>query len=228
MYSDISHERQQSLLRQRNLFALTSAGLGLALVVAGSLAATRDREVVLVPTVPKALTVSSAGVDADYLELVTRDAALVLLNRSPEGLDYWMNEILKLADPASYGRLKAELVRIVEEQRGSDVTQAFVIRSMTVDPKGLTSDVTGTLKTFVGAQVIASDERRFRFSWTYRGLRLALAGFAQLSSSSASAFASVACTCQNRFGARCHSSLLELFGVMRTKGTTSSSTDIPP
>ena len=105
MFSDISHERQQSLLRQRNLFALTSAGLGLALVVAGSL---------------------------------------------------------------------------VEEQRGSDVTQAFVIRSMTVDPKGLTSDVTGTLKTFVGAQVIASDERRFRFSWTYRGLRLALAGFAQL------------------------------------------------
>jgi conjugal transfer pilus assembly protein TraE len=136
MFADISHERQQSLLRQRNLFALTSAGLGIALVVAGSLAATRDREVVLVPTLPKQLTVSSAGVEADYLELVTRDAALVLLNRSPEGLDYWMDEILKLADPASYGRLKAELVRIVEEQRGSDVTQAFVIRSMTVDPQG--------------------------------------------------------------------------------------------
>ena len=102
MFSDISHERQQSLLRQRNLFALTSAGLGLALVIAGSIAATRDREVVLVPTVPKTLTVSSAGVEADYLELVTRDAALVLLNRSPEGLDYWMNEILKLTDPASY------------------------------------------------------------------------------------------------------------------------------
>ena len=65
MFSDISHERQQSLLRQRNLFALTSAGLGLALVIAGSLAATRDREVVLVPTVPKTLTVSSAGVEAD-------------------------------------------------------------------------------------------------------------------------------------------------------------------
>ena len=180
MFADISHERQQSLLRQRNLFALTSAGLGIALVVAVSLAATRDREVVLLPTLPKQLTVSSAGVEADYLELVTRDAALVLLNRSPEGLDYWMDEILKLADPASYGRLKADLVRIVDEQRGSDVTQAFVIRSMTVDPKGLTSDVTGTLKTIVGAQVIASDERRFRFNWTYRGLRLTLSGFSQL------------------------------------------------
>ncbi len=55
-----------------------------------------------------------------------------------------------------------------------------VIRTMTVDPKALTSEVTGTLKTFVGAQVIASEERRFRFSWTYRGLRLALSGFVQL------------------------------------------------
>ena len=137
MFADISHERQQSLLRQRNLFALTSAGLGIALVVAVSLATTRDREVVLLPTLPKQLTVSSAGVEADYLELVTRDAALVLLNRSPEGLDYWMDEILKLADPASYGRLKADLVRIVEEQRGSDVTQAFVIRSVTVDTRNL-------------------------------------------------------------------------------------------
>ena len=180
MFSDISHERQQSLLRQRNLFALTSAGLGVALVVAGSLAATRDREVVLVPTVPKQLTVSSAGVEADYLELVTRDAALVLLNRSPEGLDYWMGEILKLADPAAHGQLKAELVKIVEEQRGSDISQAFVIRRMDVDPGGLTSTVTGTLKTFVGAQVIASNDRSFRLSWSRRGLSLALTGFEQL------------------------------------------------
>lgn len=180
MFSDISHARQQSLLRQRNLFAFASAGLAVALVVAAGFASTRDREVVLLPTISKRMTVSSAGVQADYLEFVTRDAALMLLNRSPEGLDYWMDEILKLADPARYGTLKSELVRIVEEQRGSDVTQAFVIRSMSVDPQALTSEVKGTLKTFVGAQVIASDERRFRFTWTYRGLRLALAGFEQL------------------------------------------------
>lgn len=180
MYAQISHERSQALLRQRNLFALASAGLGAALVVAAGLAATRDREVVLVPTLRAPLTVSSDGASAQYLEFVTRDAALMLLNRSPEGLDYWMEQILELADPASHGKLKAELVRIVEEQRGSDVTQAFVIRRLKVDPGGLSSEVEGTLKTFVGAQVIASDTRRFRFTWTYQGLRLALAGFVQL------------------------------------------------
>ena len=180
MLVQISHERSQALLRQRNLFALSSAGLAIALVVTGGLAATRNREVVLVPTTRAALTISSAGVSAQYMEFVTRDAALMLLNRSPEGLDYWMEQILELADPAEGGKLKADLVRIVEEQRGSDVTQAFVIKEMKVDPSSLTSEVKGTLKTFVGATVIASDERRFRFSWTYQGLRLALAGFAQL------------------------------------------------
>ena len=177
----ISHERSQALLRQRNLLALASTGLAIALVVASGLAATREREVVLLPTARTPLTISSAGVSAEYLEFVTRDAALMLLNRSPEGLEYWMNQVLEIADPASRGALKAELVRIVAEQRGSDVTQAFVIRSMTVDAAALTSEVKGTLKTFVGAQVIASDERTFRFTWSYRGLRLALAGFAQAS-----------------------------------------------
>ena len=32
----------------------------------------------------------------------------------------------------------------------------------------------------IGAQVIASNERRFAFRWRRRGLSLALAGFAQL------------------------------------------------
>ena len=122
MLAQFSHERSQALLRQRNMFALTSAGLALAVVITGGLAATRDREVVLLPTMRAPLTISSAGASADYLEFVTRDAALMLLNRSPEGLDYWMAAILDLADPASHGRLKADLVRIVEEQRGSDVT----------------------------------------------------------------------------------------------------------
>ena len=55
--------------------------------------------------------ISSSGVEADYLELVTRDVALMLLNRSPAGLDYWMEQILKLADPSAhlhlYGKREA-------------------------------------------------------------------------------------------------------------------------
>ena len=180
MLSQFAHDRAQALLRQRNLLAAAASLLVIATVVASSMAASRNREIVLTPTIGRPLTLSSAGVSTEYLELVTRDTALMLLNRSPEGLDYWMQAILDLAHPAAFGRLKAQLVEIVTEQRGSDVSQSFTITAMTVDPVRLTSDVSGSLKTFVGAQVIASEPRKFRFSWTYSGLRLALTGFAQL------------------------------------------------
>ena len=180
MKHEFAYEEAQRHLRQRNRFAALAAVLGLTSLLAVGAAATREESVILVPVTSERLTLVSGATDAHYLEVVTRDTALMLLNRSPQGLDYWMGEILKLADPAAHGQLKAELVKIVEEQRGSDISQAFVIRRMDVDPGGLSSTVTGTLKTFVGAQVIASNDRSFRLSWSRRGLSLALTGFEQL------------------------------------------------
>ncbi len=180
MRDEFAYEEAQRHLRQRNRFAALSAVLGLTSLLAVGAAATREESLVLVPITSERLALTSGGVEAHYLELITRDTALMLLNRSPESLDYWMEQILKVADPAAHGRLKAQLVAIVEEQRGSDVAQAFVISKMMVDPKSLTSTATGTLKTFVGAQVIASQQRSFEFTWRRRGLSLALAGFRQL------------------------------------------------
>lgn len=181
MDAQIAHRQSQRLLRQRNWLTGIAALLAITTILGVAGAASRDREILLVPITKQPLTISSAGASAEYMELVTRDTALMLLNRSPEGLDYWMEQILALADPGAHGELKASLIKIVDEQRGSDVAQAFIIRSLTVDPKALTSKVSGTLKTFVGAQVIASEERSFAFHWKYQGLRLSLTGFSQIS-----------------------------------------------
>lgn len=182
MEAKFAHQAAQRILRQRNWLALTAAGLALTSLALTTAIWAEPREIVLVPITGQSLTVSSAGVSREYMELVTRDTALMLLNRSPEGLDYWMEQILKLADPKAHGRLKSELVKIVSEQRGSDISQAFVIRTLAINPKDLRSKVSGTLKTFVGSQVIASEERTFIFRWTYSGLQLALTGFSQLAS----------------------------------------------
>ena len=177
MLSDIAHQRTQALLRQRKLLLVAGGASFLTNLALVSAISTRDREVILQPISTRPLAISSTGVSAEYLELVTRDVALMLLNRSPAALDYWMEQILKLADPSAYGRLRAELVKIVTEQRGSDLSQAFVITGLSVDPAQLTSVVDGDLKTFVGGQVIASEHKRFRFGWRYVGLRLSLLSF---------------------------------------------------
>jgi conjugal transfer pilus assembly protein TraE len=133
----ISHAQAQRLLKQRNLLAIGCAAVLFAVSVLLTLAAaSRDREVVLQPVLAKPLTLSSSHIDKDYLELVTRDAALLTLNRSPSNLQYWMDSILAITDPRTHGRMKAELMKVFNEQNGSNVSQYFTIEKLSVDPEG--------------------------------------------------------------------------------------------
>jgi len=176
----ISHAQAQRLLKQRNLLAIAATGLFAVSVMLTLTAASRDREVVLQPVLARPLTLSSSHVDKDYLELVTRDAALLTLNRSPSNLQYWMDSVLEITDPATHGRMKAELMKVFAEQNGSNVSQYFTIQKLTVDPEALTSEVNGTLHTVVGSKEVTAEARTFRFVWSYSGVSLKLAGFGRV------------------------------------------------
>lgn len=177
MLANISHSQAQSLLKQRNALLLSTLALLVVTLWLTYAATSKDRDVLLVPSLSRPLAISSANVSPEYLELITRDVATMALNRSPASLDYWMEQVLKVVHPSAYGRVKAELVKLVSEQRGSDISQAFTISDMKIYPKTLTSDVSGKLTTFVGSQVISSEPKTFRFVWSYSGLSLSLVRF---------------------------------------------------
>lgn len=176
------HAHNQRILKQRNLLAGAAALLAGLTILLFVLALARDREIVLQPVLRSPLTVSSAGVSREYLEMITRDAALLTLDRSPHNLDYWMQSVLDITAPRAQGRLKADLLKIVEEQRGSSIAQFFTIQSMQIDPTHLWSQVTGELHTIAGSKLVSSERRTFRFSWEYSGVSLALIGFGMVSS----------------------------------------------
>lgn len=172
-----SHLQSQRVLRQRNLLL----GVSLALVVLsgtlGIAAASRDREIVLQPVLRSSLTLSSQGVSRDYLEAITRDAAVLTLNRTPQSLDYWMKSVLEIVDARAYGAVKGDLLKIVEDQRGSSIAQWFTVESMKVDPATLTSEVSGVLHTIVGRQEVSATPKTFHYGWSYNGVSLKLVQF---------------------------------------------------
>ena len=129
------------------------------------------------PVLASPLSVSSAGVSREYLELVTRDTAVLTLDRNPSNLEYWMKSVLDISAPNAQGKIRGDLMKIVNEQRGSSIAQFFTIQSMEIDPKNLWSTVTGDLHTIVGNKVVSNERRTFRFDWQYSGLSLRLAGF---------------------------------------------------
>ena len=172
-----THAQRQRILKQRNLLVMVAIGLGALAAILAMVTATRDREIVLQPVLGSSLTVSSAGVSRDYLELVTRDTAVLTLDRSPANLDYWMKSVLEITAPGAQGKIRADLMKIVNEQRGSSIAQFFTIQTMEIDPKHLWSTVSGDLHTIVGNKVVSSERRTFRFDWQYSGLSLKLVGF---------------------------------------------------
>ena len=171
------HAQNQRILKQRNLLVVAAAALACLTAVLFFVTLTRDREIVLQPVLRSPLTVSSAGVSREYLELITRDTAVLTLDRSPQNLEYWMKSVLDITAPGAQGKLKAALMKIVNEQRGSSIAQFFTIQTMEIDPKNLWSTVTGDLHTIVGNKVVSNERRTFRFDWEYSGVSLKLVGF---------------------------------------------------
>jgi conjugal transfer pilus assembly protein TraE len=181
MDAAFAHQQSQRALRQRNFLAVGCLGLGIACLALVTMAVRREREVILQPVVPRAMSISSSGVSRDYLEAVTRDTAQLALNRSPETLQYWMDSILEISAPEARGGLKSKLIGIIEEQQGSQVTQFVTIDWIRVDPASLTSEVGGVLHTIVASRDVRREHRVFRFAWKYEGLSLKLRGFGVLS-----------------------------------------------
>ena len=175
-----SQAQAQRVLKQRNMLVLAATGLGIVALLALIAAASRDRQIVLQPVLARPLEISSAGVSRDYLELITRDASVLMLNRTPQSVDYWMEAVLRIVHPSAYGRMKGELIKIANDQRGSSVAQFFTMEGMQVNPDRLTSQVTGVLHTMVGREEVASLKRTFRFEWTYTGVELRLIGFSAI------------------------------------------------
>ena len=172
-----SHASNQRVLRQRNFLVVVAGALAAITALLLAFGISRDREIVLQPVLRSPVTVSSAGVSREYLEMITRDVVVLTLDRSPQNLEYWMNAVLEITSPRVQGKIKADLLKIVNEQRGSSISQFFTIESMDIDPKNLRAEVTGELHTIVGNKVISRERRTFRYDWEYEGLSLRLVGF---------------------------------------------------
>lgn len=173
----LAHESAQRTLKQRNILAVVCGVLALLLVIVFGVANTKDREVVLQPILSAEMVVSSSSLTKDYLDAVTRDTAHLALNRSPESLDYWMDQLVAMASPQRRGELKRELIGIVEDQRGSQVSQYITIDWIRSDPEGLRSEVGGVLHTVVGSREVRREHKIFGFEWEYSGLSLQLKSF---------------------------------------------------
>ncbi|MEM8985158.1 MAG: type IV conjugative transfer system protein TraE [Pseudomonadota bacterium] len=180
MDAHYSHQQFQAVLRQRNVLVIAAGALMLLNAWVLILLGQKEERVVLVPTLERHAVVSTEFVDPTYLEQTTRDVAYLFLNRSPNNLDYFAEQLLRIVDPSSHADIKRQLTDMQKDARESQVATTFFPTNIYVDPNDLYSEVAGEMHSYVGRTRVTADLKHYGIRWSYAGLRLSLVDFWEL------------------------------------------------
>ena len=148
-----------AVVRRRNLWmvvAVFSTGCNLLLAVFLVSREVRERVIVVPPRLERAFWMQGGAVSASYLEQVAVFAVELALTYSPENTHYRIQQLLRLSDPAVYGKLSRKLhaeAERVKRTRTAAVFHPQEARVRTAERKVL---VTGMHQRMTGGKVLDS------------------------------------------------------------------------
>jgi hypothetical protein len=156
-------------------------GLSVATCLVQSVILLNSKEIVLTPTLPSSLSLSPGGsVPADYLEAVSRDVVYTFLNRTPETDDYFERAMEQVIDPATYQKIKADLVDQRKTREVTRSSQAFFPDDFCVIAPKLYVEVAGTLEQSKGSEVVESIRKLYALQFTRRGSSVRLSAIGEI------------------------------------------------
>jgi len=171
---------------QRASLRLTVVTVALGVSLAGNLViglvALSQRQTVLVPMLPNPVVLSqTGGVSADYLEAAARDATYLFLNRTPDNESFFDQQILKIADAATYQAIRNALIDAERRMAVAHVSQSFIPTDWYVDAARLYVEVCGNLIIGNGAAPPAAAAKVYALRFVRRGSSVRLLSFEEIS-----------------------------------------------
>jgi conjugal transfer pilus assembly protein TraE len=139
------------------------------------------REIVLTPTLPDRVSLSPGGsIDAGYLEAVSRDVIYTFLNRTPETDRYFERAMEGVLEPATYQKIKAQLVDERQVRETSRTSQAFFPEDFYVDAPRLYAEVRGQLEVSHGSDIVETSRKIYALRFVRRGSSVRLSAIGEI------------------------------------------------
>jgi conjugal transfer pilus assembly protein TraE len=155
-------------------------GSMLANVILASFAvrlSSRERVVIVPPTVSKTFWVEAERVSAEYLEQMGYFLAQLTLNVTPQNVDFQSKLLLQYAAPGAYGELRTALASAAERLKRDNATTVFSARDLLVDEAALRVAVRGQLSTFVSDRRVSDVGKAYVMELQYTAGRIYLKTF---------------------------------------------------
>ena len=135
----------------------------------------KNEEVILTPLEMEGkLRFQRGRVPSEYLELMGRDFARLLLDVSPASFPYNHQTILKYVAPEAYGTIQKQLLKDGEQYTSLQLSTHFKPAQITAYPETMEVDVKGILTSYITDKQVHSSSENIRLKFTTRGAGLLL------------------------------------------------------
>jgi len=151
------HTRVLSLITlQRNILFFAGIFMFIIIFLLTVKIYKQENTVILVPNFFSGeLKISNKKVSDDYLEAMSRDVILTMLNITPDNIKYAQDSILTFIHSSSYGKIKEQFNILKQDIKKRKVSTAFYPSEITTNSKNLTAEIQGNLRTFLGKKEVS-------------------------------------------------------------------------
>ncbi len=178
MKEKLQNIRLQDLLRHRNTLTMTCIGLLLSNVILSFVCLNKDERITLIPPELKGpVWVQRWKASPQYLEEMTLFFASILLNKTPQSINYSHELLLKYADARGIGALKNQFLQEEERYKKSGLSTSFYPKKVVINESKMQVDIRGEMMGFVGQKCIFNQEETYRFTFSYDQGRLLIQSF---------------------------------------------------
>jgi len=178
MKSALRQKRLAQLrLQRKRLVMLVGALLFILLLQTLFLFSKHERLIIQPPELIQSYWVQGNRFSPSYLEAQAKYICHLMLDVTPASIQENGAILLRYAEPAAYGPLKAQLMNDEKRLRKQQASLHFSSKSIALDLPNLTAHVTGELHRYVGTKKIDSDLSTWQVVFSQQQGRLFLKAF---------------------------------------------------
>ena len=159
-YTDDLQRLQSTLRRSQYLNLALVVGLLLALWISlGSFG--RERTIVTPPGIEKSFWITSGNASESYVEEMALWIANLILDVTPDNIDYKATKLLEYADPRAHGALKERQMLESARIKRDNATTYFSLETIRVHPEKLAALISGRMHTLINGTPVPEQNKNY-------------------------------------------------------------------
>ncbi len=177
-YADDLDQVKASNRRMQIIAIIQAVVIFLALILMLNLLG-RDRTVVTPPVIEKSFWVTADSASDSYIQQMALWISSLVLDVTPDNIDYKASLLLQYAHPSLHGKLKERQTLSAQSMKRDNTSTYFVMQTIRTHPEKLAALMTGRFHTLINGNHVADQERNFFVRFQMDGGRAQLVEFTE-------------------------------------------------